>query len=57
MINNILSSNEITEILNNPIVKINKENLSTQKVDFSIPLSDIIKNKLEAGLNINLTDE
>ena len=52
---NILSSDEITDILNNPIVKINKEKLSTlQKVDFSIQLSDSIKNKLEIGLGINL---
>jgi len=51
----ILSSDEITDILNNPIVQINKEKLSTlQKVDFSIQLSDVIKNKLEIGLGINL---
>lgn len=56
MIHNLLSSNEIKDIVNNPIVKINKEKLSTlQKVDFSIQLSDIIKNKLETGLNIDLT--
>jgi hypothetical protein len=56
MIHNLLSSNEIEDILNNPIVKINKEKLSTlEKVDFSIQLSDIIKNKLETGLDIDLT--
>lgn len=55
MIHNLLSSNEISEILNNPTVKISKEKLSTlQKVDFFIELSDIIKNKLETGLNIDL---
>ena len=56
MIYNLLSSNEITEILNNPIVNINKEKLATlEKVDFSIELSDIIKNKLETGLDIDLS--
>jgi len=56
MISHLLSSNEIVDILNNPIVKANKEKLSTlQKVDFSIRLSDIIKNKLETGLGVNLT--
>jgi hypothetical protein len=58
MINNILSSNEITDILNNPIVKINKENLSnTQKiVKFSISLPDLIKSKLENSLSIDLSE-
>ena len=56
MIHNLLSSNEIRDILNNPIVKINKEKLSTlEKVDFSIQLSDIIKKKLETCLDIDLT--
>ena len=56
MIHNLLSPNEIADILNNPIVKSNKEKLLTQqKVDFSVQLSDTIKNKLETGLNINLT--
>jgi hypothetical protein len=56
MIHNLLSPNEIADILNNPIVKSNKETLSTQKkVDFSIQLSDTIKNKLETGFNINLS--
>jgi hypothetical protein len=56
MISNLLSSNEITDILNNPIVNSNKEKLSTlDKVDFSIQLSDEIKNKLETGLSINLS--
>ena len=56
MIHNLLSSSEITEILNDPVVKTNKEKLSTlQKVDFSIELSDTTKNKLETGLNISLT--
>jgi hypothetical protein len=57
MLTNLLSTNEISDILNDPIVKSNKEKLSTlQKVDFSIQLSDAIKNKLETGFNINLTD-
>lgn len=56
MISNLLSSNEITDILNNPIVNSNKEKLSTlDKVDFSIQLPDEIKNKLETGLSINLS--
>ena len=56
MINNILSSSEIAEIVNNPIIEINREKLSTQQtVDFSIELSDIIKNKLETGLAIDLS--
>jgi len=56
MIHNLLSHNEIADILNNPIVKSNKEKLSTQhKVDFSIQLPDTIKNKLETGFNINLS--
>lgn len=53
---NFLSSNEITEIVNNPIVEINREKLAVlQKVDFSIELSDIIKSKLETGLDIDLS--
>lgn len=56
MISNLLSSNEIAEILNNPIVQTNKDKLSTlEKVDFSIQLPDTIKNKLETGFGIDLT--
>jgi hypothetical protein len=56
MIHNLLSSNEITEILNNPIVITNKDKLSEQqKVDFSIQLPDAIKDKLETGFDINLS--
>ncbi len=56
MIHNLLSSNEIAEILNNPIVQTNKEKLSTlDKVDFSIQLPDAIKDKLETGFGINLS--
>jgi len=56
MIHNLLSSNEITEILNNPIVQTNKDKLSTQqKVDFSIQLPVAIKDKLETGFGINLS--
>uniref|UniRef100_A0A6C0HAV9 Uncharacterized protein n=1 Tax=viral metagenome TaxID=1070528 RepID=A0A6C0HAV9_9ZZZZ len=56
MLHNLLSSNEITEIVNNPIVEINREKLATlQKVDFSVELSDVIKTKLETGLDIDLS--
>jgi hypothetical protein len=56
MIPNLLSSNEIAEILNNPIVQTNKEKLSTlDKVDFSIQLPNAIKDKLETGFGINLS--
>lgn len=56
MISNMLSSNEIVEILNNRVVTSNKEKLSAlQTVDFSIEMSDEIKNKLETGLDINLS--
>lgn len=53
----ILSSNEITELVNNPIVKSEKQNLSeTQKeVKFSIPLLDALKTKLENSLSIDLS--
>ena len=57
MIHNILSSDEITDLLNNPIVKAIKENLSeTQPViKFSVSLPDLIKAKLENSLSINLS--
>lgn len=57
MIYNILSSNEITELVNNPIVKSEKQNLSdTQKeVKFSISLPDALKTKLENSLSIDLS--
>jgi len=57
MIYNILSSDEIFELVNNPIVKKEKENLSdTQKeVKFSISLPDIIKTKIENSLSIDLS--
>lgn len=57
MIYNILSSNEIIELLNNPIVKQEKENLSdTQKeVKFEIILPDSIKTKIENSLSIDLS--
>lgn len=55
-IHNILSSEEIAEIIDNPIVQTNKERLTTlSKVDFSIPLSDSIKSKLEGAFGINLS--
>lgn len=56
MISNLLSSNEISDILNSPIVQSNRVKLSTlDKVDFSIELSDEIKSKLENGFNISLS--
>ena len=56
MISNLLSPNEIAEILNNPIIQTNKDKLSTlDKVDFSIQLPDAIKHKLETGFGIDLT--
>lgn len=56
MIHHLLSSNEIADILNNPIVEINREKLATTEiVDFSIELSDTIKHKLETGLDMNLS--
>jgi hypothetical protein len=54
--NAILSSNEIADILNNPIVKTNQEKLSTEaKVDFSIQFDANIKTKLESILAIDLS--
>jgi hypothetical protein len=58
MISNILSANEIVDIVNDPIVQENKEKLSAlDKVDFSIILTDELKNKLETGFNINLSQQ
>lgn len=55
MIQNLLSPNEIADILNNPIVITNKEKLSSQqKVDFFIELPVAIKAKLESGFDIHL---
>ena len=57
MIRNLLSSNEIAEILNDPTVQSYKEKVQALlKVDFSIQVSDEIKNKLESGFGINLTE-
>lgn len=56
MISNLLSPNEIADIVNDPIVKINQEKLSRQdKVDFSIPLSDDVIAKLAAAFAIDLS--
>jgi hypothetical protein len=57
MISTILSSNEIIELLNHPIVKQEKDNLSdTQKeVKFEISLPDSIKTKIENSLSIDLS--
>lgn len=56
MMHNILSSNEIADILNDPIVKTNKANLSdAQKVvKFEFLLADDIKAKLASRLSIRL---
>ena len=55
MIHNLLSSNEIADILNNHTVITNKAKLlSQQKVDFFIELPLEIKAKLESGFGINL---
>ncbi len=56
MMHNVLSSNEISDILNDPIVKTNKANLSdAQKVvRFSFPLSDDMRNKLSNRLAMRL---
>lgn len=53
----ILSSNEIADILNDPIVKTNKANLSdAQKVvKFEFPLADDMRAKLENRLSIRLS--
>jgi len=56
IIHNILSSNEIIEILDNEDVIINKEKLSnTDKVSFSIQVSAGIKTKLENSFGIDLS--
>jgi hypothetical protein len=57
MISNILSSNEIIELLNNPIVQKEKGNLSDaqKEVKFEISLPDIIKTKIEDSLSIDLS--
>ena len=56
MMHSVLSSNEISDILNDPIVKTNKANLSdAQKVvKFSFPLSDDMRNKLSSRLSMRL---
>lgn len=57
MVNNILSSDEIIELLNHPIVQEEKRNLSdTQKeAKFAISLPDAIKSKIENSLSIDLS--
>ena len=54
---NVLSSNEISDILNEPIVKMHKANLSdAQKVvKFSFPLSDDMRHKLSNRLSMRLS--
>jgi len=57
MMHSVLSSNEISDILNDPIVKTTKANLSdAQKVvKFSFPLSDDMRNKLSNRLAMRLS--
>jgi hypothetical protein len=54
---NILSPHEISAILNNPIVKTTKANLSDAQnvVKFSFPLSDDMRNKLSNRLSNKLS--
>lgn len=53
---NILSPNEIADILNSASVVANKEKLSAQpKVDFTIELSESIKTKLGGALGLDLS--
>lgn len=56
MMHNVLSSNEISDILNDPIVKMHKANLSDAQnvVKFSFPLSDEMRNKLSNRLAMRL---
>ena len=56
MMHNILSFNEIADILNDPIVKTNKANLSDAQtvVKFSFPLADDMRAKLASRLSIRL---
>jgi len=57
MMHNILSSSEISDILNHPIVKSNKARLSNAQkvVRFSFPLSDEMRNKLSNRLSVSLS--
>lgn len=53
---NILTKEEIAELVNHSVVKANQETLSnSNSVSFSIPLSDDIKTKLETHFDIVLT--
>ena len=57
MASTILSSTEINELLNHPIVQKEKEYLSetNKEVKFEIALPDIIKTKIENSLSIDLS--
>jgi hypothetical protein len=54
---NVLSHDEITEILSDPIVQTNRDYLSDMQnvVKFTLSLPDSIKTKLENSLSINLS--
>lgn len=53
---NILTKDEIAELVNHSVVKANQEKLaSSNSVSFSIPLSEYIKAKLETHFGIDLS--
>ena len=54
---NILTKDEIAELVNHSVVKANQEKLSNaNSISFSIPLSQSIKAKLESHFDIDLSD-
>jgi len=56
VIHNILTPDEIAEILNDTIVQANRENILLKStVDFTIPLSDSIKAKIYNALAVDLS--
>jgi hypothetical protein len=57
IIHSILSFNEVQNLVNDSLVKLNKEKLSDEQpvVKFSMPVSDDLKTKLENSLSINLS--
>ena len=57
MASTILSSTEIIELLNHPIIQKERESLSdtNKEVKFEISLPDIIKTKIENSLSIDLS--
>ncbi|CAB4935244.1 unannotated protein [freshwater metagenome] len=57
IIHSVLSFNEVQNLVNDSLVKLNKEKLSDEHrvVKFYMPMSDDIKSKLENSLSINLS--